>query len=556
MASTPRFVTRTGSVLNDPLTAQPLRFVSFNIPTLHLQDDPSFVVPTDYEQDDVLSSLAQMGGRVSRIYTLSVQTAAEEASTATTKHIIKGTTNGTAVQGPVLNERVLRGLDSALANAAKHGIRLIVPFIDRWEWWGGYESFVNLLPNNPALPASAFFTDATAIAAFKSIVGQIITRNNTVTGVVYRDDPTILGWETGNELELNGDRVPAAWTSGLAAHIKSLDPNHLVMDGSYKHGWDDSVLNDPNIDMYSNHYYRSLQFSAGEYAGMALLSAAIVAAIVLFTMTLYYPRRVKWVKLPPFNRNPNRETRIRQLLTVFGAFALIAGSVGGIVAIVLHRIPNPRYGALSSDDASTIASHGKVFIAGEFGLASSSAMSDVLENVVDSKTAFAGALVWSLRGHCRSGGFYTHSEQQGYSSYHFPGFNSKTPGFGSDEPDIIDAVKYRAATLAKATGYSIQAPALPGAPTLIPSTLSSTNLRWQGVAGALDYAVARTSDLPASAASNWQFIANAVVDDKPCNTTLYTDSTAVSGQQYAYVVRARNAVGSGPLSQPMTITAP
>lgn len=35
---------------------------------------------------------------------------------------------------------------------------------------------------------------------FKTVMRLIVNRRNAVNGTVYRDDPTILAWETGNEL--------------------------------------------------------------------------------------------------------------------------------------------------------------------------------------------------------------------------------------------------------------------------------------------------------------------------------------------------------------------
>lgn len=32
------------------------------------------------------------------------------------------------------------------------------------------------------------------------MIGQVVSRKNTVNGIVYREDAAILAWETGNEL--------------------------------------------------------------------------------------------------------------------------------------------------------------------------------------------------------------------------------------------------------------------------------------------------------------------------------------------------------------------
>jgi endo-1,4-beta-mannosidase len=41
--------------------------------------------------------------------------------------------------------------------------------------------------------------------AFKEYVGAVILHKNTATGVYYRDDPTILGWEIANAPVCPGD---------------------------------------------------------------------------------------------------------------------------------------------------------------------------------------------------------------------------------------------------------------------------------------------------------------------------------------------------------------
>jgi hypothetical protein len=74
-----------------------------------------------------------------------------------------------------------------------------------------------------------------------------------LTGVRYCDDKAILCWETGNELA-----SPVSWTREISRYIKSLDTNHLVMDG-----WDSNirpeVLAMPDVDIVTTHHYPSLR---------------------------------------------------------------------------------------------------------------------------------------------------------------------------------------------------------------------------------------------------------------------------------------------------------
>ncbi|KAJ3012657.1 hypothetical protein HKX48_006166 [Thoreauomyces humboldtii] len=547
------FVTRTGSTLIDPDTKQPLRFVSFNTPSLTLNDDPTMQVPTPWEQEDLLESISEMGGRVVRSYVLSVQNSKETASTAV-KHIVK---KGNVIG---LQESVMKGFDSALSLAQKRGIKVIIPLIDRWEWWGGVMSFTGLVDQTLHNSPNDFFTNRPVIDAFKSVVGQLLNRNNTVTGVLYKNDPTILAFETGNELENNGAQVPSSWTSEIAAYIKSQDANHLVMDGSFtKNGvqsWAPEILQNSNIDIYSNHYYRHLSLSTVECIGIALLGCLALSALLLAFITWCFPRRVSWIKVPPYSTGVGRRAKRRQCITVFITLILIAAGVGGIVAVILHRIPNPYYGALSASDAGRVAAANKVFISGEFGLASVASMQDVMSNVVSGVPAFAGALVWSLRGHSTKGGFYTHPEMQGYDSYHYPGFPS-AQGFGGDEIAIVQAVRSAASKVATLTGFAVPPAAAPtGKPVFLNAT--STALRWQGVTGATGYDLYRTDQSPTSSdLANWTYLAKNVKDnvDQKSSSPIFTDASAKAGTTYSYLVLARNDVGTGPSSDIVVLTA-
>lgn len=58
-----------------------------------------------------------------------------------------------------------------------------------------------------------WWTDHEMIESFKLIIDKLVSRVNHLTGIKYADDPTILAWETGNEMNFRGMRpAPASWT--------------------------------------------------------------------------------------------------------------------------------------------------------------------------------------------------------------------------------------------------------------------------------------------------------------------------------------------------------
>ena len=229
---------------------KPFRFISFNIPNLLLLEDnfapearTAWTWPDEFEINDALTSIRQLGGTVARTYVLSVRREGSDMG----DHVY--------VRGPGdFNEAAFRSLDLALEAANKQGVRLVIPLVDNWKWQGGIAEYAAFRGK----PAEAFWTDEQVIADFEETVRHVINRVNTRTGVAYRDDPAILAWETGNELD-----APPAWTSRIAKLIKSLAPNHLVIDGCSLHGVREESLADPNIDVVTTHHYPNVE--KGEY---------------------------------------------------------------------------------------------------------------------------------------------------------------------------------------------------------------------------------------------------------------------------------------------------
>ena len=218
------------------------RFISFNIPNLHYVEDDwrfdcrsRYRIPTEFEIRDALLSAKQLGADVVRIYALSVRKASDPPGTP--RHVM----------GPgQFDDAVFVGLDRALAIAGELGMRLIIPFVDNWKWWGGVSEYAAFRHR----PSPEFWTDPELIADFEKTIEYVLTRRNSVTGKIYRDDPAVLAWETGNELE-----NPYAWTRRIAATIKRLDPDTPVIDGIHGSDVRPEALSDPNIDIVSTHHY-------------------------------------------------------------------------------------------------------------------------------------------------------------------------------------------------------------------------------------------------------------------------------------------------------------
>jgi hypothetical protein len=64
------------------------------------------------------------------------------------------------------------------------------------------------------------------------------------------EDPTILAFETGNELGGStgtANPPPIEWTTAVSLYLKELAPNTLVIDGSY--GIQSGNLPTPSVDI-------------------------------------------------------------------------------------------------------------------------------------------------------------------------------------------------------------------------------------------------------------------------------------------------------------------
>ncbi|MEK0312618.1 S-layer homology domain-containing protein [Cohnella sp. 56] len=240
------FITASGDKLMDGTKV--FRFGSLNY--------PGGMRDSEFSQEDALRTISAMGGQVTRTYVPPVK---RYDNANASYALVLGPDAGGVMQ---FNEAGFRKLDNLLALANQYGVRLIIPFVDQWQWEGGIESYVNFrypgtISNDAANDEDAwkFYTDPLVISDFKQVIHYMMNRVNTITGVKYKEDKAIMAWETGNELGgYNQDKFPQSWTTEIAKYIKEQEqPQQLVMDGRF--AIDPASLTDSNIDIVNNHFY-------------------------------------------------------------------------------------------------------------------------------------------------------------------------------------------------------------------------------------------------------------------------------------------------------------
>src|SRR5271170_4115685 len=245
------FVRRDGTQLT--LSGEPFRYSGPNIEWLGLEgygphDPMGPRYPSRFEIDDAFATAVEMGARVVRAQTM-------------------GDAVGCALciepESGKFNEAAFQASDYALVAAKRNGMRIIITLvgdcatcslggIGQFLAWGGKQ--------NP----QDFFTDPALIAAYEKHVDAVLNHVNTITGVRYKDDPTILAWEDCNMcglIALLTGGGPGAlgqvsdWVETIGQHIKQQDSRHLYLDTSGIFRAYPKVLDNKSPDLMTFEYY-------------------------------------------------------------------------------------------------------------------------------------------------------------------------------------------------------------------------------------------------------------------------------------------------------------
>jgi mannan endo-1,4-beta-mannosidase len=151
-----------------------------------------------------------------------------------------------------INEDLMIGLDFLLAEMGKRDMKAVVFLNNMWEWSGGMSVYSEWFGEGPATDpgetgdwhgfqnhAARFYFNDRAQQAWKEYIKLVIGRTNSITGVPYNQDPTIMSWQLANEprpgsgdegIE-NGPQF-IKWIHESAKFIKELAPNQLLSTGN------------------------------------------------------------------------------------------------------------------------------------------------------------------------------------------------------------------------------------------------------------------------------------------------------------------------------------
>jgi mannan endo-1,4-beta-mannosidase len=250
IAHNDEFVQKTGTKLT--LGGADFRYSGPNIEWLGIESygphDPMGPrYPSHLEVDDALDTAKAMGARVVRSQTLGDSVECDLCIEP---------------KPGVFNPEAFKSVDYAIKAAHERGLRLIVTLAGdcancqlsgpgQYLLWTGNKDF------------KKFFTDPVVVGAFEKHVAALLNHKNALTGIPYKDDPTIMAWENCNVCAIGAvwtspgqSLAPLLpWVDTIGSYIKSIDKRHLYIDNSGFFLFDKSTLDLKTPDIITAEYY-------------------------------------------------------------------------------------------------------------------------------------------------------------------------------------------------------------------------------------------------------------------------------------------------------------
>ncbi|HVZ71000.1 MAG TPA: hypothetical protein VHJ20_01385 [Polyangia bacterium] len=246
------FVRRNGRDLM--LDKKPFHFVGANLAIMHGPANRAAA-------EAVLTGAAKDGVRVGRVWAFG-EGDATAPDWLRDNYLFRAGPDGWIDAGP-------KHLDRVVAAAGRAGVRLIVTLANNWGDYGGvpkYMKWAGIRDDAAAAYGASdrFYSDAKMRAFYRAHVERLLKRTNPLTGVPYRDDPTILAWELINESTVSttaGLEARRAWVGEMGKLVHTLDTHHLVSPGvsvyrteSERREWL-AVCELPEVDLCDAHIY-------------------------------------------------------------------------------------------------------------------------------------------------------------------------------------------------------------------------------------------------------------------------------------------------------------
>ena len=244
------FVQRAGTRLT--VSGEDFRYSGPNVEWLGIEaygphDPVGPRYPSHLEVDDAFDTAKMMGARVVRSQTMGDSVGCDLCIEP---------------RRGEFNPEAFKSIDYAVKAAHDRGMRLIITLAGdcancelsgpgEYLLWKGERDF------------RKFFTDPAIIGEFEEHIAAVLNHKNLLTGIAYKDDPTILAWENCNVCAIGvvltgpgqslGPYLP--WIDTIGRFIKSIDNRHLYEDNSGLFLFDRDALDAQTPDIVTSEYY-------------------------------------------------------------------------------------------------------------------------------------------------------------------------------------------------------------------------------------------------------------------------------------------------------------